>query len=187
MLLAHLRSFLARHRAVHWTAVGGLALAAAAIVAAQSSALDRERRAWGAARTVWLASADLAPGDPVVAHAEQVPLALVASTAVVGRPDGLIAHRSVSAGEVLVSADVGTDDDLVPAGWRRVAVATDESSLRLRPGDHVDVIASGAVVARDGVVVEVGPAAVTVAVPVDAAPAVAAAALERLAVLIAHG
>jgi hypothetical protein len=187
MLLAHLRSFLARHRAVHWALVWGVALATAAIVAAQASSLDRERRAWGEARPVWLASADLAPGDLVIAHAEQAPVALVASTAVTDRPVGLIARRSVSAGEVLVSADVGTDDDLVPAGWRRVAVATDESSLRVRPGDRVDVAASGAVLASDGVVVEVTPAAVTVAVPVVAAPSVAAAALERLAVLIAHG
>lgn len=187
MLFAHIRSFLARHRAVHWVIVGSIALATAAILATQSAALERQRRSWGEARTVWVAATDLAPGDPVVTRAVSAPRALVAPSAVVDDPMGLIARRSRGAGEMLVLADVGAADDLVPVGWRLVAVAADDSTLPVTPGARVDVMASGTVLARDGLVIATGPASVTVAVPAAAAPAVAAAALERLAVLAAHG
>jgi hypothetical protein len=55
------------------------------------------------------------------------------------------------------------------------------------PGDRVEVMAAGVVLASDGVVVAVRPAAVIVAVPAESAAAVAAAAVDRSAVLAAHG
>ncbi len=186
VLGAHVRSFLARHRWVHGMLVGSIALATAAILATQSAALERQRRSWGDSRTVWVAADDLAPGDPIVARAVTAPLALVAPTAIVDDPVGSIARRSRGVGEMLVGADVVGTDDIAPPGWRRVAVAADDTTLAVVPGEHVDVTASGTVLTRDGVVVAVGAASVTVAVPAAAAPAVAAAALEGVAVLAAH-
>lgn len=190
MQIAHVRSFLARHRAARWVFVTALAGVVAAVLAAQSAALERERRSWGEGRTVWIASTDLAPGDPVLVQAVSAPPALVAPTAVIDDPSASIALRPVATGEILVIGDVGDRDELAPADRRRVAVAADETTLAVSVGDVVDVIdavAAGAVVATDAVVVEVTPTAVVVAVPASAAPMVAAAALERRAVLAGHG
>ncbi len=190
MQIAHIRSFLARHRAARWVLVTVLAGVVAIVLAAQSAALERERRAWGEGRTVWVASADLAPGDPVLVRAESAPTAVVAPTAVIDDPSAFIALRPVAAGEMLVLGDVGDRDALAPSDRRRVAVTADETTLAVAIGDVVDVIdavAAGTVVATDAVVVEVTPTAVVIAVPASAAPAVAAAALERRAVLAGHG
>lgn len=190
MHIAHVRSFFARHRAARWLLVVVLAAAVAAVLAAQSAALERERRAWGDGRIVWVAAADLAPGDPVLVRAVSAPPAVVAPTAVVDDPSASIALRPVAAGEMVVAGDVGDRGSLAPADRRRVAVAADEATLTVAVGDVVDVIdavAGGTVVATDAIVVEVTPTAVVVAVPATTAPAVAAAALERRAVLAAHG
>ena len=190
MQIAHVRSFLARHRAVHWMLVAVLAGMAAAVLAGQSAALERERRSWSDGRVVWVAASDLAPGDPALVRAVSAPPAIVAPSAVIDDPSGGVALRPVSAGEVLVRSDVGDRSELAPADRRRVAVPADETTLVVAIGDVVDVIdavAGGTVVATAATVVEVGPTAVVVAVPASTAAAVAAAALERRAVLAAHG
>lgn len=190
MQIAHVRSFLARHRAAHRMLVIVLAGVVAAVLADQSAALERERRAWGDRRTVWVAAVDLVPGDPALVRAVSAPPAVVAPTAVTADPSGSVALRPVSAGEMIVLGDVGDLAELAPADRRRVAVAADETTLAVAIGDVVDVIdavAGGTVVATDAVVVEVTPTAVVVAVASSTAPAVASAALERRAVLAAHG
>ncbi len=190
MQVAHVRSFLARHRAARWVLVTVLAGTVAAVLAAQSAALERERSAWGEGRTVWVATTDLAPGDPVLVRAVSAPPAVVAPTAVIEDPSASIALRQVAAGEMLVIGDVGDRGSLAPADRRRVAVAADETTLAVAVGDLVDVIdavAGGTVIATDALVVEVTPTTVVVAVPASSAPSVAAAALERRAVLTAHG
>ena len=99
MQVAHVRSFLARHRAAQWVLVTVLAGVVAAVLAAQSAALERERRAWGDGRTVWVAATDLAPGDPALVRAVSAPPVIVAPTAVADDPSGSVALRPVSAGE----------------------------------------------------------------------------------------
>ena len=187
MIIAHVRSFLARHRLVHWALVASFAIGTAALVASRTAELDRRIESWGTSRTVWVAATDLAPGDAAVARATAVPVAVVAPGALDAEPVGQIARREVGAGEMLVEADLGAIDRLVPIGWRHVAIAADEATLPVDPGDRVDVVAAGSVLAADGIVVQVGPAAVVVAVEPVSAPAVAAAALDRTAVLVGHG
>jgi hypothetical protein len=187
VFIAHLRSFLARHRFVHWAVVSLAGVAAAAVVAGQSAALERERAAWGTTRTAWIAVADHAPGDLVSARAMSIPAALVASSTMLDDPNGSVARHLIAAGEIIAVVDVGREHALIPTGSLAVAIAADETSIPVRAGDRVDVFADGAVLATDGVVVAVNPAAVVVAVLAAAAPAVTAAALDRRASIALHG
>ena len=189
MLAVHIRSYLARHRRVHWCLVAGLALVAGAAVLQHGQRLDRERAAWGSRVEVWVADRTLEPGDTLVGRAVLVPQAVVPSGALTtAPPPGAIAAQRVAAGEVVTAFDVaGGADELVPAGWRSVAVAVDERSLVVEVGDRVDVAADGVLLAPDGRVVAVGDASVAVAVPAEVAAAVAVAALDGRAVLMGRG
>ena len=62
---------------------------------------------------------------------------------------------------------------LVPPGWRAVALAEAVPS-GARIGDQVEVAAGGLRLSEDGVVVGTGDGVVVVAVPLEAAPMVAA-------------
>jgi Flp pilus assembly protein CpaB len=183
---AHIRSFVARHRAVYWGAVATLALVVALALGVQSHRLDRARAAWGRSIAVWVAARDVAPGDVVVAQLRVLPEAALPPSALRGAwPSGAIARQRVAAGEVLVRDDLAsTRLPLLGAGHRAVAIAVDDGTPALEPGDHVDVIAAGSVVAADGVVVATGPTTVLVAVEPGAAPAAATAAHEGSAVVV---
>jgi hypothetical protein len=65
-----------------------------------------------------------------------------------------------------------------------VSITVDSAALALAPGPRVDVVAVGALVVADAVVVAVADGAVTVGVPADAAPAVADAAQHGEASLV---
>jgi hypothetical protein len=65
-----------------------------------------------------------------------------------------------------------------------VAIAADDTTIALVVGDHVDVVAGGSLVATDGIVVEVRAGAATIGVTTVDAPLVAAAALDRTAVVV---
>lgn len=189
MLAVRIRSYLVRHRRVHWALVTGLALAVGAIVVHHGRGVDRARAAWGTTSTVWVADGPLEPGEPLAARAIAVPRAVVPLGALDAAPPvGSLAAQHLSAGEIVTAFDVaGGPDELVPAGWRTVAVAVDERSLVVAVGDRVDVAADGAVLASGGRVVSVGPSSVAVAVPADVAAAVAVAALDGRAVLLGRG
>jgi hypothetical protein len=85
-LLAHVRSWVARHPRVYWTVVVGLALVAGCQLHTTARQLDAATRAWGDTVTVWVATADLAPGDPVAAQAAAFPSALAAPAASTATP-----------------------------------------------------------------------------------------------------
>jgi hypothetical protein len=186
MWFAHFRSFVARHRVVYWSVVGALALTVSLTLVAQSRQAVRERDSWGSTEDVWVAAVDVAPGAVIAAEPRTVPTAMVPQRAVSGAwPAGSVARQHVSSGEIVVDHDLGTSRlTLLPRAWRAVAVAADDSTITLEVGDRVDITASGAVLAVDGVVVDVRAAAVTVGVIADAAPAVADAALQRTAVVV---
>ena len=190
MLVVHVRSFLARHRALHWCIVASLAGAVAMVLAQQSRQLDRAQAQWGDTATVWVAMAALAPGDVVMADPRALPLAAIPDGALVvvdGEPIVDVVLRHVHRNEVLTAADVGDDlGELLPDGWRGVAIAADESTVVVTVGARVDVVADGTMLAGDGVVTAVTETAVTVGVPAAAAPSVAAAALERRAVIVSR-
>lgn len=185
MLHVRIRSFLARHRALYWSGVAVAAAAVAATVQSHTTALERERRAWGDTRTAWVAGAALAPGDPISATQVELPIAAVSSAALADDPSGRVALQRVTAGEVLTAADVGDDVvDLLPGGWRGVALPVEVSTPAVHPGGTVDVVAAGVVLAERGRVVAVDEVSVTIAVPAAVAAAVADAALQRTAAIV---
>jgi hypothetical protein len=184
-LLAHVRSWVARHPRVYWTVVIGLALVTAVQLRTRAQQLDTATRAWGDTVTVWVATADLAPGDPVSAQAVAYPSALTAPGRLDRDPVGLVALQHIGIGDVVRMVDVGRSGlDLLPREWRGVSITVDSAALALAPGTRVDVVAVGVLVVGDAVVVAVADGTVTVGVPADAAPAVADAAQHGEASLV---
>ncbi len=186
MWLAHVRSFVARHRALYWSSVVCLMLVVGLTLLTQSRGVVQARAAWGTSVDVWVSRADTLPGQPITAQQRAMPAAMVPGSAVTAAPPaGSIARQHVADGEIVVAADIGVGRlPLLPAGWRAVAIAADDTTIALAVGDHVDVVAGGNVVSADGVVVDVQPGAVTIGVVAAGAPVVAAAALDRSAVVV---
>lgn len=184
-LLAHVRSWVARHPRIYWSGVVALAVFVAWQVQARAQRLDDAARAWGDTVTVWVAGTDLAPGDPVVARAVEYPAALVSPGRLERDPAGLVAVQHIGLGDVVTAVDVGRAGlDLLPSGWRGVAIGTGDGALALTPGTRVDVVAAATLLVGDAVVVAVADGSVTVGVPSEAAPAVADAVLHGEASLV---
>lgn len=186
MWLAHVRSFVARHRAVYWSFVVCLMLVVGVTVSTQSRGVVRAREAWGRSIDVWVSRTDTLPGQAINTQRMAMPAAMVPGSAVTAAPPaGSVARQHVADGEIVVSTDIGTGRlPLLPDGWRAVAIAADDTTIALAVGDHVDIVAGGSVVSADGVVVEVQPGAATIGVIEASAPVVAAAALDRTAVVV---
>lgn len=184
--LARFRSLVARHRVVYWSVVACLMMVVGATLVIESRRVNAARDAWGDVVEVWIADADIASGAPLAATRTTVPLAMVPARALTGDlPADAVARQHVSRGEMLVEPDIVSGRlPLVPDGWRAVAIAADDTTLELAMGDRVDVVAGGAVLASDGVVVQVGAGAVTIGVAAEDAPSVAVAALDRSAVVV---
>ena len=173
-----------RRRPIPWWA-GALVLAGltAVVVGRLTGDAAAARSRWGDTVAVAVATADVAPGEPLVAEVRRLPRALVPAGATTETTGVAAAH--VAAGEVVVEARLapaGTSPvaALVPPGWRALAVPSGDG-LPLEVGDVVDVLATvdpqssvpTVVVAREALVVHVGEQAATVAVPVELAPRVA--------------
>ena len=176
-----------------------LAVACGAGVAATVHQADTARAAWGEATDVLVARRDLDAGDPVdgdttrlVAH----PGPLVPPGALTELPDGGRVAEAVYAGEVLraerlAPGGVSAVAARLPRGTRAVAVPIEAGTTPpMAVGDRVDVLVAlaaeaasdgppGFALATDVVVVAVTEAAVTLAMPRDAAP--------RLAVALGQG
>jgi hypothetical protein len=157
----------------------------AGTIAAALTGPARERAAWGTARTVLVADHDVAAGAPIAAHAEQVPAVMAPRAALVELADDDRAASTIRAGEILVDADVAGNGPwaLMPDGWRAIAVARQDASLDVRPGDRVDVHCSSGELATGALVIAATDVSITVAVTAGDAPAVAAAATDRTLVL----
>ena len=178
--VARLRYVLARRPWLYWAAVAVLAAAIALVVASAVASVDDARRAWGATRTVVVATADLAPGTALAGHTEARPhpSPMVPARAVTAIAPDAVARQHVAAGEVLVDLDIAAGHlpfALIPSGWHGVPVAEPVPS-GAAVGDRVAAVSAGAMLAPEGVVVARGDGTLVVAVPADEAPAVAAAA-----------
>ncbi len=185
MLVVHCRSWLVRHRRLVWLAAALAAAGAAWGVADAVTSLERAERRWGEAVTVWVSTRDLVPGDTIEAAPRAHPRAMVPSSALGRDPTGLIALQHVAADEVVTAADVGRSGlELLPAGWRGVAVSTDSPAITVVPGQRVEVVGAGQVLAADAVVIGTADAIVTVGVPRDVAALVADAAVRGEASLV---
>jgi hypothetical protein len=150
-------------------------------------AAEAARDAWGERRTVWAADGDIPGGAAVSVRAVEVPVGLVPPSALDAAPSGVVARHGLDAGEILTTSDVATSAELLGDDRRGVAIPADDSTLPVAVGDRIDVVALGRVIAAGGVVTEVRPTVVVVAVDLVAAAEVAAAALDRTASLVRTG
>ena len=180
--LAWVRLMVARHPSIYWFAVAvvaaGLALSAGRAV----EGVDAARRSWGRQQIVWMASASIEPGQPILAAARQVPAAVVPVDASDADPSGTVARQRVGTGEIITDADItarGTAG-LVPTGWE--AFAMQPSVAHFAVGDHLSVYAGGEL-ACAGLVVDDSDSALMVAVPADTASVIAAALLTNAVTL----
>ena len=83
MFLARMRLLLARRPWIFWCAVVLVAGLSAWAVRAAVGAADRERRRWGASRTVWITDGPVARGEAIATVTRRVPVAVVPDDAVV--------------------------------------------------------------------------------------------------------
>jgi hypothetical protein len=187
--LARTRHVLARRPWLYWAAVVALAAGAALAAGDAAASVDDARRQWGATRDVVVATADLAPGDPLAGHVElrSRPGPMIPSGAVTTVEPAARARQRVSTGEILVRPDVaatGSPQDMIPGGWAAVAVAEAVPS-GAHVGDAVGAASGGVVLAEHGVVVGRNGEVVLVAVPAaEAAQVAAASAGGELALLL---
>jgi hypothetical protein len=175
-LLARVRLTMARHPSIYWLVIAVVAGTVAIGTARALAGVDAQRRSWGQQATVWVASAAIEPGQPIHSDRRQVPRALVPPGAVEVAPDDVVARQRIGSGEIINEVDVATPGPagLIPDGWAAFAVPAPVEHLT--GGDHVRVYAVDQFVAV-GVVVEVSDSESMVAIPVEAAPAMATALL----------
>ena len=180
-IAARVRWLLARHRRTVRIVV---AVACVCLIVGQwraSHALDLARRAWGTDQLVWVASQNIAAGQPLLAQQRTVPAPVAPTSAVHAIPHGARASHAIARGEILVTTDL-TGATTLPADWVVFAIATD-SLPALLAGDPVAVYGSG-VHLCDGVATHDHPAsasgtsmagtstAAEIGVPRSCAPAV---------------
>lgn len=175
-LLARARLALARHPWAYWLAIGVVAGAVALGTTRAMAGVEAQRRSWGEQQTVWVASVAIEPGQPIHADRQEVPSAVVPSDAVRVAPGDAVARQRVGAGEIITAVDLAVRGpaSLIPDGWVAFPVAA--SVDHFGTGDHLRVYSGDRFVAT-GVVVDHAESELMVAIPVDAAPAMATALL----------
>lgn len=174
-------------------AVIALSTIAAAVVWGVTSRASRSAASFGTTTPVWVAERDLSPGSvigsgDVAAH--DWPLAFVPDDALEQDPTGLSVRAGISSGEAVIAERVSENGSgpvaLIPSGWRGVAITPFDAPPPVEPGSTVDLIvtldpafeSSGpGVLVTDAIVIHVSESGstVTVAVPAEHVPAVAAA------------
>ena len=175
-LLARARLAVARHPWAYWLAIGVMAGAVALGAARAMAGVEAQRQSWGEQQAVWVAAVATEPGQPIHADRREVPRAVVPSDAVREPPGDAIARQRIGAGEIITAVDltVRGPASLIPDGWVAFPVAA--SVDHFAAGDHLRVYAADRLVAT-GVVVDHTESELMVAIPVENAPAMAAALL----------
>lgn len=158
----------------------------AASYQARANALDRARSQWGDAITVWVASADLHPGDDVKGNStpRRVPAEIVPEAALL-EAEGTVTQR-VARGSILTNVSVTASTDalaLAPPGT--VVVGVRQSvPVGASAGESVAVVSEGVMIAARAVVVGIENEIVLLALPIDEAPVVSAASDGRSVALL---
>ena len=120
------RLIAARHRALVRLAQASGVLAVALALWSAQSAVQSEKRSWGATTTVLVTTRDLAPGDaigPTDVEIARWPLAVAPPSAVDQLEPGVLVRQRVDTGDALTRADVARSPGpagLLPRGWRGV-------------------------------------------------------------------
>lgn len=179
-LASRVRHELARRRWLYRTLVVALAGVTWWTAAAWAERVETQRASWGSTVEVWVATRDVSTGQLLIDAVERrtFPAATVPPAAVRDLDAVTAARRPVPSGAVVTRLDVAADSapaSLLDEGEVGVAVIERVPS-GARTGDRVMVVADGLVLAGDATVVGASDDRVVVAVPVDGAPAVAAAA-----------
>lgn len=171
LLVSRLRLAMARRPWIYWLFVACCAALIWSLLASAQRGLDRERQRWGTTQRVFVATVDLAIGDRVQAEARDYPLAMLPQSAIAVLPDGTLAARSISAGEVIVEAAVGDDPDSgLPHDWVTFAVDRGHTPT-LSAYDPVALFGLGERWC-DGLVVGLADDVVDIAVPPSCAGAI---------------
>jgi len=120
------------------------------------------------------AGAPVAPDDVRTAT---LPVGALPDAEPAPRPVGHTARVDLVPGEVVLAARLGPRGlaALLPPGTRALAVPRAAGTPPLEPGQRVDLLASGGIVVDGASVLAVDDSGTTVAVPEEAAPAVAEA------------
>lgn len=186
---------LRRRPRLWWALAGALALGVGGAVSSAMGEAEAAREAWGERITVVVATRDLRPGDQIGRGDVELvrrPAAVVPGDAVRDVPAGATVHSAIFEGEVLVEPRLAPGAlqglaAVLPQGTRAIAVPVEPGQAPpLLAGDVVDVLVAlapeaagdgppGFAIARGALVVDVGDAAVTVAVEQDVAPRIAVA------------
>jgi hypothetical protein len=180
------RRVLARRPWIYWLCVAALAVFVAVAVGDRLDAIERQRGAWGATRTIFVADGPLEPGDTVVARRVELPVAALPDAALTDlAPDTRMRQRAAD-GEVLTSFDVVSPPGPAASADAGEVVVTlaDPLARNVVVGMDVRVVADGLVLANSGRVTEVVDEVVFVAVDELDGPIVAAAAQQGIASLL---
>jgi hypothetical protein len=185
-VVARARLVLARRPWIYWAVVAVLAALAAAAVHGEMTSITASRDRWGTTRTVLVARHQLEPGDPIAADRVALPTAAIPDAALDRAPNGARVRQRVAVGEVLTGLDVTAHRGpaaLAEPGTVVVAIS-DPLAREVTAGLQVQVVAEGLVIAARAQVTSVVDEVIFVAVRVDEAPAVAAAARTGVASLL---
>lgn len=177
-VLPAIRRLVARRPWVQWIAIAAVAVTLMATVADAMSRLEAERSAWGTPVDVWVARQDVSVGEPIAVEVRTIPESMrpPGSVGVEVTIAGDLARQAIGRGEIVVGTDVWPPDDelaLAPDGWL-VAPIEEAPRSGARPGERVQVVSDGFVLAEEGVVVGSVDGVTLVAVPEDVAPLVLA-------------
>lgn len=204
-----LRRIARRSSALWWTAAVTLGVVTASVTSTAIRQTTDAAAAWGTERPVWVVAEPVAAGDRIAAGdvelvARPRGLVPVGALGATSSPVGDAARVALARGEVVIADRlVGRGAEgiaaVVASGRRAIALRSDESTPRVRPGDRVDLLATFDVgdpgsgesrpeptitVANGAEVVAVSPRAITVSVADREAPRVAFA-LARGALTVA--
>ena len=183
---ARVRLALARRPWAYWSIVVTVAAVPALVVHGHLDRLDEARRSWDETRPVLVAATGLEPGDEILAHTVDVPVALLPAGALGALPAGVQLRQRVADGEVLTGLDIAArrgPASFADEGTVVVALA-DPLSRGVAIGLDVQVAADGIVLAATATVVDVVDEVVFVAVESAEGAVVAAAARQGIASLL---
>ena len=184
-LAPRLRFEIARRPWIRWLVVVTIAVGVGQITRTKLEDLDHSRTQWGESRVVMVADVAHVPGDRVQAHRKELPLAALPDGALDALPPGATTKRHLVADEI-VGADDLTDitgpASTADPGTGVVALGLSDTAPEV--GVPVQVVAEGVVLADSATVVANIDGTIYVAVPIETAPIVAAAAHSNTATLV---